>query len=233
MNTSADPEAREFTKQAGNAEEADQLRREARVLAAASHPGVVQLRSFDGRTLRQVLVPGRPLSDLAPSPADAARVALSIATTLADLHECGVTHGALSAEHILVPPSCDAVLCSFGRGDATGGRPPPEEARAADVVALAVTLFATGALPDPLARVLAPIAAGGRRTPSARRVANRLGDALAGFEAPPHAATRRRSPVPQPCGVAEDRRAAAQFPIAGSRPGSVEVPVGGRPPFWR
>jgi hypothetical protein len=155
-----DRAAGEFRKRAEDAVEADRLGHEAQVLTVARHPGVVQLLSWQEDTLRLRLVEASPL------PADhdvVAAVARAAATTLADLHDIGVVHGAVSAEHILVDPGGQAVLCGFGQATSGGGSSAQE---AADVVALA------RALPAPA--VVAAAGQAGRHPHPARRLATLL-----------------------------------------------------------
>ena len=66
--------------------------------------------------------PGRPLSVAERvEPVAVARVVAGAAATLADLHEMGVVHGHLRAEHVGVGPTARTCLCGFGPddGDAT------------------------------------------------------------------------------------------------------------------
>ncbi|MDQ1427041.1 MAG: eukaryotic-like serine/threonine-protein kinase, partial [Acidimicrobiaceae bacterium] len=162
-----DPDRAEFRKRAEDSAEVARLGREAVVLAAARHPGVVQLLGWEGTTLRLRLVDGVPMT----SPVTAGP-AVAAATTLADLHEIGVVHGAITAEHILVDRHGDPVLCGFGQAR-TGVRPGGPET-ADDVAALAAVL---GARTDSIAQraVLARAAAPGRRRPpTARQLAHLL-----------------------------------------------------------
>lgn len=124
---------------------------EAAALAAARHPGVVDLISSDDGVLRTTLIEGaRTLADEALTPDEVAGVVATVASTLADLHERGVVHGGIEAGHVLVDPAGRPVLCSLGRG----GDP------ADDVAAL-------GRLAGSL------LAAGGRRDRSAAAVVRR------------------------------------------------------------
>lgn len=178
-------------KQAETGEERDRLRREAQVLDLARHPGVVQLLGAGTDTLTLRLVDGVPLSRLpALSPAQMARIAAEVATTLADLHDIGVVHGAVSADHVLIDSAGRTVLCSLGRATvgspessqeqgrrvATDG-PRPAAFRAAaeaDVAALAGVLAAAAPADSDVGRILrTAIGAPGGPWP-ARRLATLL-----------------------------------------------------------
>lgn len=114
----------------------DRVQEEAVALAAARHPGIVELVDATDGVLRTThLRHACPLSEAGPLTADeVAGVVAAVATTLADLHERGVVHGGLDAGHVLVAADGQPVLCSLGRG----GSP------ADDVLALAT--LATGVL---------------------------------------------------------------------------------------
>lgn len=95
---------------------------EAAALAAARHPGVVELVDVVDGALRTVAVDGaRPLATAGPfTPDEVAGVLAAVASTLADLHEQGLVHGGIDADHVLVGGDGRIVLCSLGRGgDAT------------------------------------------------------------------------------------------------------------------
>ena len=163
MITEIDESAGEFRKRAKTPAERERLGHEALVLAAAAHPGVVHLLGFEGGDLiRLRLVTGT-------SPTDTSTIAGDLATTVADLHEIGIVHGSIGAEHVLVDRSGLPILCSFGDGR-TGADPHGPET-AADVAALAAYLLA-GTRDPAQHRVLA--AATRRRAPTARQLADRL-----------------------------------------------------------
>ncbi|MDQ1418213.1 MAG: eukaryotic-like serine/threonine-protein kinase [Acidimicrobiaceae bacterium] len=172
MIIEVDRAAGELHKRAETAEEAARLRREAEILAVARHPGVVELRRADATELTLRLVDAEPLS------AATAEIGVAVATTLADLHDLGVVHGALRSDHILVDRSGRPTLCSFGRGaiDAGAGAGAAGAGGARDVVALARTLLAkTTTTADASARrILTGAARAGRNAPSARELATLL-----------------------------------------------------------
>jgi hypothetical protein len=102
-----------------------QLRREAQVLGAARHPGVVELvelRAEDGwAELCTVAVAGPPLESLLPLPAEElAGVVAGVATTLADLHGLGIVHGRIDGHRVLVRADGGPVLRGFGEGGRQG-----------------------------------------------------------------------------------------------------------------
>ncbi|MGI8751624.1 MAG: hypothetical protein ACR2MN_04825 [Acidimicrobiales bacterium] len=186
------------------------LRHERWILGLAAHPGVVTLAGrptpAEGRTvLRTRAVPGRPLATMDELTAsEVAGLGAALATTVADLHDAGITHGRLGGDHILVDASGRPVLCGFSEAAATTCGPVP--ALTADVVALCGTLAAMlGAVPgappgagDPsvvMARLLKQLTArsvtGGRRG-SARQLADRLDD----VRLAPRLPSRARRPVP-------------------------------------
>jgi hypothetical protein len=121
------------TKEAETPAEVARLRQEAAVLDYARHPGVVELiglehpgelrlRAIDGPCLADYLCDGRQPWTVAEVLAFAAEAA----TTVADLHDIGVIHGQLTAQHVLIGSERRPVLCSLGHsadgpeGDAGG-----------------------------------------------------------------------------------------------------------------
>lgn len=175
------------------------LRHEAWILTLAAHPGVVTrladgpIRSGDGTVVRTRGVRGRPLTAMDElSASEVAGLGAAVATTVADLHDAGITHGRLTADHVVVDTAGRPVLCGFAQ--ATAAASSPAAAAAADVRTLGHTLaalLATSGEPHagrPLAQPSAALArlldgfvaasglgAGGHRRP-ARRLAERLDD---------------------------------------------------------
>ena len=139
---------------------------EAATLAAARHPGVVELVGSDDGVLRTTMIEGaHTLAEVGPlTPDEVAGVLASVASTLADLHERGVVHGGIEPSHVLLGPAGRPVLCSLGRG----GEP---EADVAAVGLLARRLLDAGR-PDPAPGPGAP-------TPWHRLRRRRLGPMLA------------------------------------------------------
>lgn len=109
------------TKKAETPAEVARLRQEAVALDRARHPGVVELiglehpgelrlRAIDGPCLADYLGDGRRPWTVAELLAFGAEAA----TTVADLHDIGVIHGQLTAQHVLVGTERRPVLCSLG-----------------------------------------------------------------------------------------------------------------------
>src|ERR687894_35198 len=94
---------RVMAKVAGTAEEAARLEREARNLEAARHPGVVDLVGVEGHGIGAILltahVDGPTLARVGRLPLEeGAGLLAALATTLADLHDLGLVHGAVRPE---------------------------------------------------------------------------------------------------------------------------------------
>jgi hypothetical protein len=111
------------TKKAETPAEVARLRREAVALDHARHPGVVELiglehpgelrlRAVDGPCLADSLGAGRAPWTVTELLAFAAEAA----TTVADLHDIGVIHGQLTAQHVLIGSERRPVLCSLSHG---------------------------------------------------------------------------------------------------------------------
>ncbi|MGH9057286.1 MAG: hypothetical protein ACRDYY_15710, partial [Acidimicrobiales bacterium] len=176
-------------KRARTAGDRWRLAREAQVLGAAAHPGVVRLHERVGGDPPTALVLGRVLGagleDLGPQPQEVvAGIGASLATIVADLHDIGVAHGALSAGHVLLDADGRPVLCSFGAAVQPASVPDCRE----DVRALAVLLL--GIMPAGASkrttRSLKVAAGRGRlgggdsRGPGARWLARRLVESVPG-----------------------------------------------------
>ena len=150
-------------KRATSGDDIERVEREAAVLAAADHPGVVSLLALERSPGEVVLV-----TDLAGTRTleaagdDAANVLAvlaaiaAVAATVADLHELGIVHGRLEASHVVLAADGRPVLCGFAdAGFVADGADP-----AVDVVALgALLLDALEGTGDPaLARRIRPVA---------------------------------------------------------------------------
>ena len=221
---------RVMTKVGLNAEQTAALAREVEQLEAARHPGVVELVGVDGSGVGSMLltahVDGPTLAAVGPLPLEeAAGLLAALATTLADLHELGLVHGAVEPEHVIVGPGGRPVLCSLGYGGRFGEPvgPAPAVARRfidparADAVVQspAFDVYAIGAV----ARFLAPNPPPGHALctladqamaedptirPSARALAQALQDGVPAARlprglatpAPSHPAPPRTSPAP-------------------------------------
>lgn len=146
--------------------------KEAKTLARLSHPNIpaiydvkfsnhemlIYCECIDGQTLRQIINSG----DL-PSPADAQRWFLQVASALQHAHESGVYHRDIKPDNIIISPDRQlAVLVDFGiaitkeeadrhsvprTAIGTEGYMPPEQMQgrpvtpATDIYALGVTLY--------------------------------------------------------------------------------------------
>ena len=124
-------------------DQAQLLRREAEVLRRARHPGVVELVDLVEDDTSVVLVTAEPdgprLSDSDLTSPEIAGVIAVLATTLADLHDIGVSHGSVSAERIALDESGRPVLGGFELAQVLEGSPgkwPTSAQAAADTKAL-------------------------------------------------------------------------------------------------
>ena len=127
---------KEATDEAGRA----RLRHEAEILDRCRNPG----SSSSSTTTPTASVPssspasaaaGR--SSIASLPADqVAALGASLAQTLADLHQLGVSHGNLLAEHVVLTDDGTPVLCSFADAGVAGPTATPAGARCVAVARL-------------------------------------------------------------------------------------------------
>jgi hypothetical protein len=195
-------------KRARTAAERRQIEHEAAVLRRVAHPGVVQLLGIDGAGPPEVLVlrtvSRGDLTALEPQPPPVvAGLGAALATTVADLHALGFSHGGIEASHVLLDDAGRPVFCSLSRSQATAGSPDAARWCHDDLRALATLLL--GLLPLPpvgcagLARTLGRLATPARWRPrrDARWLARYLasavpdarlpGPASAGMSASPNA----------------------------------------------
>jgi hypothetical protein len=149
------------------------LRHEAELLGRAAHPGVVELgrvtvdggavelwtRDAGGTDLRSY--PVLPLGELAG-------LGAAVATILADIHDLGIVHGGVSAEHVIVGADGHPVLCSLGRGGEADQLDPAQDVLCLRRV-LAARLPSDG--PRRVVRLLTPATGPSRREPTARSLA--------------------------------------------------------------
>ena len=161
-------------------------------LRSLAHPGVVRLVEADGgdppHALRLRRIPGGDLSQLGPQPPEVvAGLGAAIATTLADLHDLGVQHGAVEASHVLLDGEGRPILCSLSRARSNTSPPPGGLGRNPDVCALArllLSLLASEA-PRRLDRTLRRAAAArGRGHGDARLLARQLTICIPGARLP-------------------------------------------------
>jgi hypothetical protein len=223
-----------MAKVAGTADEAVRLEREAALLEAARHPGVVELVGVDGHGVGAILltahVDGSTLARVGRLPLEeSAGLLAALASTLADLHDLGLVHGAVCPDHVIVGPGGRPVLCGFAYGGhigqpvgpvATVPRQFADPARAdAHGLTPALDVFAIGALarflaPDPPAgHVLGKVAEEAMsQDVSARPSARALAEELQ-REVPAARLPRGLDPGP----VTPPRPAAVTDPLAGLR----------------
>ena len=166
-----DDTAEIVVKHARSEEERAQLAAEAAVLRSLAHPGVVRLVDVDGGDPPDGLllrrIPGGDLSQLGAQPPEVvAGLGAAIATTVADLHDLGVHHGAVEASHVLLDGEGRPILCSFGRARSNSSLPPGGLDRNPDVCALARLLLALLGIGGP--RSAGSNTAARRRCPRAR-----------------------------------------------------------------
>lgn len=102
------------------------LAREADRLERAAHPGVVVIidRAEDHLDLRWA--GGHTLATQRPEASAVAATFASIAATVADLHQMGIVHGRLRAEHVVIDGDGRARLC--GLAAPAAGQPEPTSA---------------------------------------------------------------------------------------------------------
>ncbi|MBW3580187.1 MAG: hypothetical protein KY447_03220 [Actinobacteria bacterium] len=167
---------------------AERLGHEARMLRLAASARVVELAEpaegcdepGDDGVLCSVFVGGGTLAEQLERPLDGQRaveVAASLATTVADLHELGIAHCRLSADHVLVADG-SVVLCGLAEARliTQSDRPVADD----DVVALAglvedLAHRSSGAMAAALARVARRIlTCSAEDRPSIRSVARTL-----------------------------------------------------------
>jgi hypothetical protein len=177
----ANEETGEVRKTGQSSEERRRIEREVAILRAVAHPGVVEVVTTEGDLVDSLVlrrVEGGSLDELrGPVVEVLAGIGAAIATTVADLHDIGFVHRAISADHVLLDLEGRPVLCGFGR--ALGPLSPSEIVghRAEDVQALATLLLERTPAGDCRLRSLLRAAELGRRRSrrgDARWLARRL-----------------------------------------------------------
>jgi hypothetical protein len=137
VRVSIDPDGM-VVKEASTPAEIDRLKNEVAVLSVARHPGVVRLLRFDHERLETRLIDGATVGARSLSQEQVAAVGAALATTLADLHDIGIVHGAIEPSHVLIDGRGRPVLCGFGSGGTGAG--PRDPRKGEDVAALAAML---------------------------------------------------------------------------------------------
>ncbi len=209
-------------KRATSPSGAERLRHEAQLLHAARHPQVVGVVGFEPGTddglavLTTAWVPGGSLAAASArrrSVRDLVRTLASAAATLSDLHDRGIVHGRIDADHVLVDEQGAAVLCGFADAEQHADAPASDDVAAMGrlIGKLATALNNSGSRRGRLrsrghADVAERLAAIGRRAadplasrrPSARALARQLAELVPGpgqARAEPFDGAGRRSPV--------------------------------------
>jgi tRNA A-37 threonylcarbamoyl transferase component Bud32 len=119
------------------------LGREVDALRHLVHPGVVAVVAVEdgGEGVERLVlrrVPGRTWADIGICPAaEAAGWGAAVATIVADVHDLGYAHGALSRDHVLIDEDGHPVLCGFGDATQLSASDHPAELIAQDVHATA------------------------------------------------------------------------------------------------
>ncbi|MCX7622024.1 MAG: hypothetical protein N2037_14425, partial [Acidimicrobiales bacterium] len=99
------------------------LRREARMLAVARLPGVVEVVALHDHEDEQAAFTELHTAYVSPvtlashppmPPPQVAALVAALAETVADLHQLGMVHGAIRPDHVLISADGWPVLCSFG-----------------------------------------------------------------------------------------------------------------------
>ena len=234
---------------AGDAGHAVRLLRQAELLEIAGMPGVVALVGLEGSRDDPVLVTGRVEgTDLSRGPEltveEVAGLVAELAGTLAELHDRGVVHGAVMAEHVLVSTEGRPVLCGFGYG-ARMGDPPVAEAplpepavdparAAGGPLSPASDVFALGALLEALLDTVSTAASSQRQVDGLRAVAARTRVAAPGLrpkaralaEAVRHAVPSARLPGPSAIAGAPVQPKTDALHALRRRGGASHLPVG-------
>jgi hypothetical protein len=116
------------------AQQAASLAWEAEVLAAARHPGIVELLDVDRHDdqapeLVTAYVGTHSIATCGPlPPARAAAVLASLAATVADLHAMGISHSRIEPTHVLLGAGGRPVLCGFSGASVRNRTGPPTSA---------------------------------------------------------------------------------------------------------
>ncbi|HWW52225.1 MAG TPA: hypothetical protein VNY84_00540 [Acidimicrobiales bacterium] len=211
-----------LVKRAAAGTDGELLQREAKLLRRARHPGVIELIDLVAEETSVVLLTAEPdgpcLADVNLASEEVAGVMAVLATTVADLHEIGVAHGALTADRIVLDGGGRPVVRGFDHSQALDGAPArwPMSAEArADTLALArltkELLDGDAAQRDratiSLSRIVAPLLIAPERDRNrARMTARRLADEIT------TCIPQARLPVSRPCSTDSEEPQQARDP---------------------
>jgi tetratricopeptide (TPR) repeat protein len=111
----------------GGGEARTRFQREARALSRLRHPGIAQIYDYNLSAPQPYLVmeyvPGEPLSQLTPSPAEALAIFANVAEVLSVVHSRGIVHRNLKPSNILVTPLGEVKITDFGLASLDDDRP--------------------------------------------------------------------------------------------------------------
>lgn len=131
-----------LVKEAVAEADAERLGHEAQVLAAARHPGVVEVAWASNHRLVLRWAGSRSLADLHPRVEEAASLVAALAATVADLHALGIRHGRITANRVLLDSRGRPVLCGFGGAALASDTGPGTPTKADDVAGVGAVLRA-------------------------------------------------------------------------------------------
>ena len=111
----------------GGGEVRTRFQREARALSRLRHPGIAQIYDYNLSAPQPYLVmeyvPGEPLSQLMPSPAEVLAIFANVAEVLSVVHSRGIVHRNLKPSNILVTPLGEVKITDFGLASLDDDRP--------------------------------------------------------------------------------------------------------------
>ena len=109
---------------------ADWFRREAKATALLSHPGVMKVITYDDRTEPYIVMEwfeGKPLRQILDeekrfAPQRAVQIAIAICDALEYIHGCGIVHGSLRPDNVLLGAGDSIKLIEFSGAPKTKAR---------------------------------------------------------------------------------------------------------------
>ncbi|MGH9119270.1 MAG: hypothetical protein ACRD0A_15730, partial [Acidimicrobiales bacterium] len=113
-------------KRASTAAQRASLEWEAAALAAAGHPGVVDLLDVEPESLTTAYAGTHSLATGPPLTAERIMaLGAAVAATVADLHSLGIVHGRVDPSHVVLGPDGRPLLCGFSGTTLAGRAGPP------------------------------------------------------------------------------------------------------------